>query len=461
MGFGILSTIKGLAPLSLYLIGILCFLAGLLGKGRWSLLLVTFLVPLRNIIDRIQAYPVGTHFLDMLILGAMISWFLEAIQHKRQLFAPSSLNFIAVMMVAYTFLTLLLGTHYLTGFFSISLADERVKDWKNFCLMPLLFFVTLNLITDRKWIERMLLAMLIAIVIMDYYTISQIGSFTSLVSREKINGTFVFLGPNEVAAFYNEFTLIMVGIFFYTKQKRTKSILLGLIYAGVYCILFLFSRGAYLGFFVGLAFLFILKNKRFLLPLILVAVFWQAILPEKAIDRIKGTTNEFGQLDESSERRVLIWQQALNLFSQNAITGIGYGVFRNLGLDLGDTHNIYVKILVEQGSIGFIILFVVLFSFLRMGYILYKKGEDDLAKGMGLGLVACMIAVFLNNFFGDRWAYFELSAYLWIFAGLVGRYIILSKTPIQQETPVPIKENKKNIPITSEVKKKKIRYYDL
>ena len=462
MGFGILSIIKGLAPLSLYALGMLFFLGGILGKGRWSLLLVTFLIPLRNIIDKIHAYPLGNHFLDLLILGALISWLLEAMQHKKQLFAPSSLNFAIFMLIAYTFLTLIAGSQYLTGVFSISLSDERVKDWKNFCLMPLLFLVTLNLITDRAWIERMLLSMLLAMVIMDYYTISQIGSFTSLVSREKINGTFVFLGPNEVAAFYNEFTIVMVAVFFCIRQKRKKSILLAMIYASVYCIIFLYSRGAYLGFFAGLGFLFLLKNKKFLLPLILVALLWQSVLPDKAIERIKGTTNELGQLDESSERRLLIWQQALHLFSQNPMTGIGYGVFRYQGLDLGDTHNIYIKILVEQGTIGMIVFLIVIFCFLRMGYVLYKKGEEDLAKGMGLGLMTCMIVVVLNNFFGDRWTYFELSSYLWIFAGLVGRYIILSQE--QSPEPVLLKETiktVKTIQIPQEKKKKKIRYYDL
>jgi hypothetical protein len=80
---------------------------------------------------------------------------------------------------------------------------------------------------------------------------------------------------------------------------------------------------------------------------------------------------------------------------------------------------------------------------------------------MGLGLMGCIITVILNNFFGDRWAYFELSAYLWIFAGLSARLIIISKehalTP-QTEPEIP---NTPRSKIPAEKKKKKIRYYDL
>ncbi len=455
---GILSNIKHIAPYLLYSLGIILSLMGLIGRGRWALLLVTFLIPLRNVIDKIQVFPGGNQIIDLLILGALISWFITSTMQKKQLFAPSSLNFIIIMFVVYTFFSLLLGSNYLNGTFSLSLSDDRVKDWKNFCLMPLLFFITLNHITERKWIERILIAMALAVILMEYYTITQIHDYSSLLSRAKISGTFQFLGPNEVAAFFNEYTIIIIGIFFCIKQKRIKSILLGLIYANFICIIFLYSRGAYLGTFAGLAFLFLFKKRKLLFPLILVAVFWQLVLPEKAVQRIKGTTNEFGQLDESSERRLLVWKQGMELFKKSPLIGIGFGVFRYLGFDLGDTHNIYVKILVEQGLIGIIIFFVIISCFLRMGYVLYKKGEDDLGQGMGLGLMSCMIVVVLNNLFGDRWTYFELSAYLWIFAGLAARLIIISHKPQSQ---LQVEQKTKTIAVPLQKPKKKLRYYDL
>jgi len=455
---GILSSIKHLGPLLIYVIGILFFLRGMTGDGRWALLLVTLIIPLRNIVDKVQEFPLGSQFIDILIFGALIGSFIFCSKEKRQFMVPSILNPIIVILVLYTFFSLFLGSNYLHGTFSISFADDRVKDWKNFCLMPLLFFITLNHITDRAWIVRMLLGMLAATVLMEYYTVSQIHEYSSLISREKITGTFQFLGPNEVAAFFNEYTMFIMGIFFCLKQKKYKWPLLIIIYLNLFCIIFLYSRGSYLGALAGMAFLFLIKNKKLLIPLILVLCFWQSVLPEKAVQRIKGTTNEYGQLDESSERRLSIWKIGMDLFQKNPVTGIGYGVFRSLGLDLGDTHNIYVKILVEQGIIGMLIFLVIIFSFLRMGYVLYKKGEDDLGKGMGLGMMACVITVIINNFFGDRWAYFELSAYFWIFAGLVARFIIMNKNSTSVGPP---QVNTKANSIAPGSPKKKLRYYDL
>jgi O-antigen ligase len=454
---GILSHIKSFAPLFLYLAAWAAFFLGLGGKGQWPLLVLTLLIPLRNVLDKILYYPLGNQMIDILIAGGLISW-LFGRRKGEALSVPSSLNIVAIYLVLYTFFSLIMGNHNLNGTFGLDLHSQRVKDWKNFCLMPVLFFITLNTIKDRQWIRRILLAMLAAMALMEYYTINQVHMFSSLVSREKITGTFQYLGPNEVAAFFNQYTVLMLGVLFFLKKGREKLILMLMIYANIFCIVFLYSRGAYIGLMAGMAVIFLFKNKKLLLPLILAAIFWQYVLPEKAIERIKGTTNEFGQLDESSSRRILIWQKGIDLFKQNPLIGIGYGVFRYLGLDLGDTHNIYIKILAEQGILGMLIFLSTVLCFLRMGFVLYKKGEDESSRGMGLGFMACVIVMMVNSIFGDRWTYLEISSYMWIFAGLVGRLIILNQELPAASQPENIKEAVKT---SGQTVKKKVRYYDL
>ena len=135
----------------------------------------------------------------------------------------------------------------------------------------------------------------------------------------------------------------------------------------------------------------------------------------------------------------------MEIFKENSMVGIGFGVFRTLGYDLGDTHNIYVKILVEQGLVGLLIFLLVILAFMIEGFRLYKKGDDDFSKGLGLGLFVCMFVLSVNNFFGDRWSYFELSGYLWIFAGLVARLNIISSEENRPARPAKKKStNLKN-----------------
>ncbi len=432
---GIRLLLKSFAPFALYLGGLGCALVAMGGNVRWALMLATFLLPLRNVIDKIQIYPLGNQFIDILLIGIIIGGVVNKKSPSSNTSKKSSINTIAIITVIYMLFSLFRGGFYLYGGFNFDIHDARVQDWKNFSLMPLLFFLNFKNNVSKKEVWILFAVMSFSIFLVDYCTIHQIKEHSALIDREKIRGTFPFLGPNEVAAFFNEYTIILMSVFYAIKKGRNKWLLLILILANLYCIIFLYSRGAYVGLTVGMLILFVFKDKKLLIPLMLVLLFWQYVLPQNVIDRIKETKTASGQLDLSSQTRIDIWGQALDYFKSSPIVGIGFGSFRNLGLKLGDTHNIYIKILTEQGLIGLIILLITIFCFIKEGWRLYQKGDDELSKALGLGFVCCIFVMMVNNLFGDRWSYLEPNAYLWIFAGLVARLNIIAQNPqLTQQT---------------------------
>ncbi|MBL8013758.1 MAG: O-antigen ligase family protein, partial [Candidatus Omnitrophica bacterium] len=406
---------------SLYLTGIASMFCALSGRVYLALAFTVFLLPLRNVVEKLEDFPGGTQTIDLLIASMLIGWILSSQSKETVSKTVSYIATPAIIMCIYLVFSMLIGTHSLTGSFGIDPHDSRIQDWKNFTLLPVLYFITINNLPDKKWTHRIFWVMMASLVLVCYYTTDQVRSYTSLLSRAKISGTFQFLGPNEVAAFMNQTTIVLMGVFFCMKRSKEKIAILAMALVLVYCIIFMYSRGAYLGLCAGLIILFILKSPKMLIPVVIAGALWQVVLPPQVIERIQGTTNQYGELDESSELRIVMWERGMELFKGSPIWGIGYGAFRRMdfGTGLHDTHNIYVKILVEQGIIGFILFFVVIFSFIRQGWGLYQKGDDELSKGLGLGLAVSMITLMINNFFGDRWAYFELSSFTWIFAGLV------------------------------------------
>ena len=90
---------------------------------------------------------------------------------------------------------------------------------------------------------------------------------------------------------------------------------------------FLFSRAAYMATAVGMFLLFAFKKRVLLIPLVLILVMWQAFLPESVKERIEMTTSDYGELDLSSERRLHVWQDSLDLFFESPVIGVGFGVF--------------------------------------------------------------------------------------------------------------------------------------
>jgi O-antigen ligase len=456
MGIGIL--LKGLAPVTLYLSGLLCAIVAATGNVRWALMLAAFLLPLRNVIDKIQVYPFGNQFIDILLIGVIIGGLINKKSINPKIPEKSNIHSIAVITVIYLLFSLFRGGFFLYGGLNFDIHDSRVQDWKNFSLMPLLFFLNFKNTVNKKEIWLMLATMCFSMFLVDYYTANQIREHSGLIGRDQIKGTFQFLGPNEVAAFLNEYTIIFISLLYAVKKDKNKWLLLVLILANLYCITFLYSRGAYAGLMSGMFVLFYIKDKKLLIPMVLVLVLWQTVLPQNVVDRIKETTTETGELDESSQRRIDIWQQSMGYFKSNPIAGIGFGSFRHLGLDLRDTHNIYIKILTEQGLIGFFIFLITIFCFMKEGWQLYQKGDDDLSKALGLGFFCSIFVMMVNNLFGDRWSYLEPNAYLWIFAAFVARLNVISKNQqtMQQKTDIV----KPDLPIEAPKSRKKLRYYD-
>lgn len=453
MGFGVL--LKTIAPLSLYLLGILGCVLSITGRHRLALVLITFFMPLRNVVDKIQEFPLGNQMVDALLISTILGIIFSKANSQGR-FKKTFLNAPAIAMMLYLTISLLWGNIHLYGAPIFDLSSDRTQDWKNICLFPIIFFTFIHAIKDRKQANLIFWVSAFAIFISAYYTVNQTITHNSLESRERISGTFQFLGPNEVAAFFNANTLILLAVMYKTKEWYKKLLLLLLILLSVYCIVFLYSRGAYAGFLLGLAFFFAFKDKKFLIPIVLLILFWQQILPIKVVERIKQTKTDLGELDESSKRRVDIWETAIELFKNSPILGIGFGVFRYLGLDLKDTHNIYVKFLVEQGVIGLLIFIWLIIAFLCLGWQCFKKARDGLDQNFGLGLCASVVVILVNNFFGDRWSYLEVSSFLWIYAALAVIYLLepINESLREDHAKKQIKE------IKLQPKPRKQRYYD-
>jgi len=427
MNLGILTAIKSFVPLSLYIVLIFFMIRAMTGKLEMSLALLVALIPLRNVIDKLHPYLLGKDIVDIFLICLLLGMVISAISKKdERIFQRSPINVWAILLILYMFISVLQGSSYLNEYSLFDPSNSRVQMWKNFCILPALFFVTYNGIKDKKWVWRIVFVTCLTMALMDAYLLQQITWFSSLHSRVKIRGTFVFLGPNEIAAFYTQYTVLLIGVYFYMKKSMMKILLLGLIILNLFCILFLFSRAAYIAITFGLFFLFLMKRKMLLIPLILVVFFWQLALPEKVQERIKMTSDFYGELDQSSLNRLEIWEAGLELFEKSPIIGVGYGVFSQLGFRLKDTHNIYLKILAEQGLAGLMIFLLLLFVMFFQGIKLFLGGEDDISKGLGLGYITCILVLMINNFFGDRWTYMSVSSNFWVFTGLVARLNIIS-----------------------------------
>jgi O-antigen ligase len=412
----------------------LAFLLSLMGKVRYGLLALIPLIPLQNIMIKLHILPFGKDLNDIIIVGMLIGWLIYKHSQGKPLADRSSYNKIIFFYLIFTYFALWRGSSFLGLPAPISVFDHRLQTWKNYMLLPILFLLTLNNVNSKKEMKLLCLFMFLSMFLMNFYTMRQISWVTAWWNRFKVHGTFYWLGVNEVAAFYATYTFVLIGLFLLIKNKWWRIGLGILIFQNIFCDLFLFSRGAYLATVAGLFIIALLRERKLLPIIVVLLIFWNVFLPADVVERIEASqVEETGEIDPSALRRLEFWQQNIEYFKASPIVGIGFNTVTRLG-SRTDTHNIYIRTLAEEGLIGLSFLLFIMGLAFKRSFLLFRRANDNFLKGLGLGFCACVVAVMVGNFFGDRWTYLPLGAYFWVFLGMVERGNILASSTEGEST---------------------------
>jgi O-antigen ligase len=181
----------------------------------------------------------------------------------------------------------------------------------------------------------------------------------------------------------------------------------------------------------------LVKDRKLLLVAGVFLLTWQAIVPKAVTERVTMTKDANGQLEASAEERVELWRQAEQMFLSSPVIGYGFSTFQ-FGQhtdNLKDTHNWYVKVLVETGIVGGMIALVLLAQMVAAGYRLFREARDPLYQGLGLGLLLAVCSCAVANLFGDRWTYIEINGLLWVLVATALRARELASSGVTVSEP--------------------------
>jgi O-antigen ligase len=199
-----------------------------------------------------------------------------------------------------------------------------------------------------------------------------------------------------------------------------------------FCLMYSLSRGGYLALIAGFLFLGLVRQYKLLVVMLIFGLAWTSLVPNAVRQRITMTYDtKDGGLDHSSETRVDLWEDAMKLFGSNPVTGTGFNTYAYMGRigNYKDTHNYFIKVLVETGVVGFLLFVSLILRFFWSGLTLQWKARDPLAKALGLGLAAWVVCVIVANLFGDRWSFLQVNGYMWVIAGLTARAWLMEREP--------------------------------
>ena len=444
-------------PLIAYLGFWVMILVSLGGRPLLGLYYMIPFLPYRTMRDHFLDYPLGSNVLTILVFAVIIG---ALIQGKH--LPKSRLYLIWLVMAVYLYFSLWIGTALGHAPAPLWLNDVNFVTWKDYVLIPLVFVAAGLVIEDRKAIRTVVLITAISLVFIDRSCLLESMSRTwSSFDEDKRGGGPLAYGSNQTAAFLAQFAMFFWGFTQFVKRKKMKLFGYVLVATTIFATMYTFSRGAYLAILFTVLVLGLLKDRKLLLVLTVFLLTWQTVVPTAVRERVTMTENSNGQLEASAQERVDLWSNAWNSIQRSPIVGNGFATFQ-LGEhvdNLKDTHNWYVKVMVETGIIGLSMALFLLQQMLALSYRLFRRATDPLYQGLGLGLLLAVCSCMVANLFGDRWTYLEITALLWVLVAAAARASNLIESDLTPElatdTPAviasPYEEYRKKFARTPEI----------
>lgn len=420
-------------PLVAYLgFWIMC-LVSLTGKPLLGLYYMLPFLPYRTMRDHFLDLPLGANVLTILVVCVIVGGILSG---KR--LPKSKLYPIWMIFGIYLYFSMWIGTALGNAPPPLWLSDLNFVTWKDYMLIPLVFVAAGLVVEDRKAIRTVVLLTAFSLLFIDRSSLfeSMTRTWTSFDENKRSGGPLGF-GSNQTAAFLAQFAMFFWGLALFLKRKKPKILSYGLVALTLFTTMYTFSRGAYLAVLVTVFILGLLKDRKLLIVLGIFLFTWQVIVPAPVRERVSMTKDANGQLEASAQERVSLWQNAEKSIISSPIFGTGFATFQyGEHVDnLKDTHNWYVKVMVETGIIGLIIILFMLQQLLSLSYRLFRRAMDPLYRGIGLGLFLAICCSMVANFFGDRWTYLEITGLLWVLIAATIRATELEAAKARQEFP--------------------------
>ncbi len=247
--------------------------------------------------------------------------------------------------------------------------------------------------------------------------------------------------PNVLGSYLIFIIATALGCLDYANRQR--GIILGLVIAfGITCLLFTYSRGAWLGLAVSvILFLCWRKDKKYLLGILagLVALLFLDL--QHLWSRINPLVLQY---DSSTAYRLEIWQTSLKIFQDNPFWGTGMGTVwyyipqysNSIATFIAHSHNLYLQLAVEGGFFGLISFLILVGAIMLMNYDVYRNSRSRRHGGIALGLLVGFTGIMVQGFVDAAIIAPQFGMLFWIYSGITKNLWELGKkTKLDLITP--------------------------
>jgi len=302
-------------------------------------------------------------------------------------------------------------------------------------LFLLMWFPVRSLLENPKWRDRAVFSLcissfLIAVLgIFEYYFGNTVLQYVD-VSRFSDIGrrvTVTYANPNFLAFYLTLCAPFSLGLFLdETRQFRRRLFGAGCFLATLLCVIFTWTRGAWLGVFVSVVLCLLLWNRKSFLWVFFAPVFLCVAIPFIP-DSVSARFLSIGSFGESSIRyRFYTWSGVHRMLSVYPFgIGVGEAAFSRLypffavsGTErVMHTHRLDLQLRSDLGIFGFgICAVLLLLIFLRYIYLL-RTGDPRIRISVLVPLCA-LVGALVMGAFDYIWYHFGNFLLFWVIAAM-------------------------------------------
>jgi O-antigen ligase len=433
---------EGYIGILLYVGAIGAVLASIFWRPVVGIFYLAPLIPLQTARYRLNDFPLGASVVTIVLLAVAIG----VLRRKRPILPKTPWTVLICVYAAFTFLSLILGSFYLGAPLPLP-GDPRLSVWVDYMMMAGLLLLVAAVEPSRQQMKAIVILMCLAMLALDRNFLSTVSGrdFSAFSYDLRDAGSVGYAGINGLAALEAQFATFLLALAAFEKHRLMQLAYYALAVCSAICLMYSLSRGGYVALLAGWLFLGVAKKRWMLVALIAFIFTWTALVPNAVRERVT-MTYDTGALDHSSETRITLWEDAMQVFDSNIIMGSGFNTYAYMHRvgNYEDTHNFFLKVLVETGVLGLALFLWLLAKTFRVGLGFSRRAKDPFYASLGLGLAGWLVAAFTANMFGDRWNYLQICGYMWVIAGMVAHAMRVEEAAPEEgdiadadETPLP------------------------
>ena len=401
------------------------FLGIILLLGAFILLMI----PEFGIVVLLFAVPfLPTMMIALITVYVAMCYILKLIRGKR------TIKFELIDVTVMIFMLLM----FLGGIFSVSPTSKQPA--MLYVCFIFGYFLVVNLIRTSEWVKRCVIAIAMSSFIVALYGVYE--NFFGMIDttwqdtdmfediRTRVVSTFE--NPNVLAEYLIMTLMFTAVMFLISKNIGKKLIYLAMAGTGAACLIFTWSRGAWLGLLIGLVLFLFIYNKKSILGLlfgIMAIPFLPFVLPRTIIDRFLS----IGSIkDTSTSYRVNIWRAVIDMIKDHFSSGIGVGEgafaviypeYSLAGIESAPhSHNLFLQIIVEIGIFGLLVFIAAIIMYMQSNFSLYNKIQfikrykaDRLLSAAGFCGIVSILAQGMTDYI---WYNYRVFFMFWLIFGL-------------------------------------------